>query len=520
MKGTMNYLIGMDCGTTNIKAIIMDGNGSIIASASRPSSFISIGISGREQDANEWWENSADIFKELTQKAGAEVVQNIKGICISSHTVTLLPVDTDGTPLRNAITYQDSRSAYELEYIVEKVGFDKFVKIVGGQPSTAFLPNKILWLKKNEPEVFAKTRYFLQASSYINFKLTGQLTMDLDQALRTQCMDCNTMTWSEEIGKAMDVDLNLVLPQAVSIDTIIGSVTKEVSERTGLPEGMPVLAGCCDATASMYATGLVQCGEAGESSGTTSLVFVGSQEKSPSDVPVVTRPCVLEKMPWVFDAPIQATGAAIKWYIDTLGAEVRQEANKQGKDVYAYLNELALNANAGAGGLFFFPYLSGERAPLWNDHARGMFIGLGINTSQADLIRSVFEGTAYALRHVLETVKVYGGEAKKLRICGGGAKSRTWCQIKASVLRMPVYLLDENAGDVPVGDALIAGHKVGVFPDLSEAVEKIIKVSTVIEPVEEWADAYDKLYPYYINMYRHLDEDLVNLRYTIKTLDV
>ena len=513
-----DYLIGMDCGTTNLKAVIMDGDGCVLASAGRPSSFISMGVGGREQDPNEWWENAADILKELSQAVGEEAVKYIRGICISSHTVTMLPVDVSGIPLRNAVTYQDSRSAYELEEIVNAVGFENFVKIVGGQPSTAFLPNKILWLKKNEPEVFARTHYFLQASSYINFKLTGNMTMDLDQALRTQCMDCNTFEWSEEIAKAIGVDLNRMLPKPVSMDTVIGTVTKEAAERTGLAEGIPVLAGCCDATASMYASGLVRCGEATESSGTTSLVFVGSQEKSPSDIPVVTRPCVLERMPWVFDAPIQATGAAIKWYIDTLGAEALQKASQQGKDIYSYLNELALESKAGADGLFFFPYLSGERAPLWNDHARGMFIGLGINTSQADLIRSVFEGTAYALRHVLETVKAYGGEAKMLRICGGGAKSRTWCQIKASVLRMPVYLLDENAGDVPVGDALIAGHKVGVFPDLSEAVEKIIKVSTVIEPVEAWADAYDRLYPYYIDMYCHLDEDLKRLRYTIKEL--
>ncbi len=518
MDRTRDYLIGMDCGTTNIKAVMMDDSGEIAAVASRPSSFISIGTNGREQDANEWWENAADIFRELTEIAGAEATANIRGICVSSHTVSLLPVDAAGVPLCNAITYQDSRSAYELEEIVGKIGFDRFVQIVGGQPSTAFLPNKLLWFKRNKPEVFARTAYFLQASSYINFKLTGEMTSDMDQALRTQCMDFKTFEWSEEIGAAIGVDLNRMLPRAVPIDTIIGHVNKEASLRTGLPEGIPVLAGCCDATASMYATGLVECGEAGESSGTTSLVFVGSMVQSPTDIPIVTRPCVLEKMPWVFDAPIQATGAAIKWYIDTLGAEARQAALACGKDIYTYLNELALEAPAGAGGLFFFPYLSGERAPLWNDHARGMFIGLSINTSQADLIRSVFEGTAYALRHVLETVRAYGGEAKKLRICGGGAKSLTWCRIKAAVLGMPIYLLDESAGDVPVGDALIAGNKLGVFPDLTEAVEKIIRVSRVIEPDPAWTAAYDKLYPYYIQMYQHLDKDLMNLRNTMKTL--
>ena len=132
-----------------------------------------------------------------------------------------------------------------------------------------------------------------------------------------------------------------------------------------------------------------------------------------------------------------------------------------------------------------------------------------------DLIRSVFEGTAYALRHVIETVKESGGQCDALRICGGGAKSRTWCEIKASMLRCPVYLLDDESGDVPVGDALIVGHKVGIFPDLSEAVKSIVKVSEVIQPNEEWADVYDTLYPYYVNMYQSLKKDLADLRYDV-----
>ena len=150
----------------------------------------------------------------------------------------------------------------------------------------------------------------------------------------------------------------------------------------------------------------------------------------------------------------------------------------------------------------------GERAPLWNDHARGMFIGLSMTTSRAELIRSVFEGTAFAMRHVIETVRESGAKATSLRICGGGAKSRSWNMIKASVLNMPVYVLDDASGDVPVGDCLIAGHKLGVFPDLKEAADKIIKVKEVIQPNPEWVKVYDRLYPFYVSMYQHLDKDL------------
>lgn len=513
-----NYLLGMDCGTTNIKAIIMAEDGTVAAEASRPSRFLTPGVNMQEQDANEWWSNTVDIFQSITQSAGPEVVKRIRGISISSHTVTMLPVDDKGNPLRNAMTYQDNRSAGELHYIVDQIGFERFVQIVGGQPAVAFLPNKILWYKKHEPELFAKTACFLQASSYINYKLTGKMTMDIDQASRTQCLDINTMEWSKEIGDVIGVNLDRMLPKPLLVDEIIGFVTEEAARATGLLAGIPVVAGCSDAMASMHATGMSRLGEAGESSGTTSLVFVGSDTKSAPDLPVVTKPCAIDGMPWIFDAPIQTSGAALKWFIETMAAEERQYAKENNKNIYTYLNELALEAEPGSGGVFFFPYLLGERAPLWNEYARGMFIGMGMNMKRADLVRSVFEGTAYALRHVMETVKASGARAKVLRICGGGAKSRTWSQIKASMLRMPVYLLDEKSGDVPVGDALIVGHKVGVFPSLTKAAEQIVKVNEIIQPVDEWVEAYDKLYPYYVEMYQHLDNDLKRLRQTMEDL--
>lgn len=518
MSGNEKYLLGMDCGTTNIKAIILREDGKVVAEASRPSKFINPGPNMQEQDANEWWSNTVDIFKTLTSKVGEEAVKNIKGICISSHTVSMLPLDKDGNPLRNAMTYQDNRSAEELHYIVEKLGFDNFVKTVGGQPAVAFLPNKILWFKKYEPELFAKTSYFVQASSYINYKLTGVLTSDIDQATRTQCLNIKTLTWSKEIGDAIGINLDEMLPPLKLVDEIIGYVTDEAAKETGLVAGIPVVAGCSDAMAAMHATGMSCLGEAGESSGTTSLVFVGSDIKSAPDIPVVTRPCSIDGMPWIFDAPIQTSGAALKWFIETFAAEERAYADEHNKNIYTYLNELALEAQAGSGGIIFFPYLLGERAPLWNEYARGMFIGMEMGMKRSELVRSVFEGTAFALRHVMETVKESGAKLDLLRICGGGAKSRTWCQIKASMLNVPVYVLDDESGDVPVGDALIVGHKVGVFPNLKEATDKVIKVKEVIQPIKEWTEVYDKMYPYYVEMYKNLDNNLKDFRETMKTI--
>lgn len=474
----------------------------------------------RTRYAGRWWENSVEIFRALCEEAGMEVVRRIRGIGISSHTVTMLPVDKDGVPLRNALTYQDTRSGGELDCIVDTIGWERFVNMVGGRPGAGFLPSKILWFKKNEPELFARTSSFMQASSYINFKLTGKRTIDIDQAARTQCLDISTMDWASEIGDVIGVDLDSVMPPLKLVNEIIGFVTDEAADATGLVSGIPVIAGCSDAMASMYAMGMSRLGEAGESSGTSSLVFVGSDVKSAPDLPVVTKPCAITGMPWVFDAPITTTGLALNWYIETMAAEERAAAKEQGKDIYTYLNELALEADPGSGGLLFYPYLMGERAPIWKDYARSMFIGMSISTTRAEMARSVFEGTAFALRHVIETIGKAGAGAGMLRITGGGAKSRTWSRIKAAVLDMPVYVLDERSGNVPVGDALIAGHKLGVFPDLSEAAERLVKIDEVIEPDQEWVDRYEKIYPFYKEIFLHLDQDLRGLRTVVERLDM
>ncbi len=514
-----SYLLGIDLGTTNIKGNLMDSDGELIATASRPNTRVEPGHNMVEQDANEWWANAVAILKEITSVAGAEIVSKVKGISISSQVPTLLPVDSEGTPLRNAIIYQDTRADRETAEIIERIGFSRYVSIVGGQPSVTFLPGKLLWFKRNEPERFARTAHLLQANAYLNFKLTGSVEIDIDSASRTHFLDINTMDWSNEIAEILDVNLNALLPKPKKCTEIIGTVTKEAAAETGLAEGIPVVAGASDAMASMYATGMSRLGDAGESSGTSSLVFVGSSHMTTPDVPIVTRPCDIDGMPYIFDGPIGASGASIRWYLDTFGAEDKITAESLNISVYDYLNEISLEVSPGSDGVLFFPYLvGGERAPLWNAHAKGMFIGLNISTTRNKIVRSIFEGTAFALRHVIETTKESGGTINSIRVTGGGAKSRTWNMIKASMLHVPVYVMDDISGDVPFGDVLLAGNAVGVFPDLSKAVESMVKVKEIIQPNPEWEAVYDKLYPYYVEMYQKLDMTLKDYKETVDSI--
>ena len=471
-----------------------------------------------EQDANAWWAAAVEILRSVTAQVGEQVVNGIRGISISSQLPSMLPLDREGNVLRNAMIWMDKRSWRELDEILDTMGRAEYVSSAGAQPDVAFLPCKILWFKRHEPELFARTHRILQANGYINYKLTGVMAMDIDQAALCQCLDLRTRAWSEPLSRAMGVDLNSVLPQPVPSDTIIGRVTEEAARVTGLRAGIPVVAGASDATASMYATGLSRIGEAAESSGTTSLLFVGHTAPSATDIPVVAKPCSVQGMPYFFNAPINTSGASLKWYLSTLGKAENDYAEAHGINVYDYLNQLALEAPAGCNGLIYFPYMLGERAPLWNSHAKGMFIGLSLDTERKHIIRSIFEGTAFAVRHVLDTIRDAGAGYDCLRVTGGGSKSRTWCQIKASVLGVPVYTLDDKTGDVPFGDALIAGHAVGIYPNFSECIQKLIQVKEVIQPVDEWARVYEKIFPFYLEMYRHLDADLLALKQTVESL--
>jgi xylulokinase len=258
--------------------------------------------------------------------------------------------------------------------------------------------------------------------------------------------------------------------------------------------------------------------EAAEISGTSSLIFAGHTCQTDYFRPVVSKPSAIKGMPYVFDAPISTTGASIKWFLDTLGDEEKALASKENKNVYTVLNEKALLAAPGSNGLLFFPYMLGERAPLWNTHAKCMFIGITLNSKREDIIRSIFEGTSFALRHVLEEIKKAGAPTTSLRVAGGGSLSRTWLQIKASVLNMPVLILDSKTGDVPFGDALIAGNAVGIYTDLSEASKSLIIIKEIINPIPEWTAIYNELFPYYISMYQNLDTDLKDFEATINKI--
>lgn len=512
----MRYLIGMDLGTTNAKGALYDEKGRLVVAASGQYETCYPGEGWAQQNPEAWWSAARDIFRQIADAAGRERMKAVSGICISSQTPTLLPVDSAGRPLRDALIWMDSRAGQELSDILNTVGEERYMAVTGMRPAVSFLPPKLLWYKRHEPELFEKTACFLQVNGYINFKLTGELTMDRDQAALTQCLDAATGSWSQTISEAIGINIAGFFPEPADNSCIIGHVTEAAARETGLSAGTPVAAGSSDAIAAMYASGLTRLGEATEVSGTSSLVFAGTTALPKQDYRAGGHACALKDIPYVYNAPITATGASIKWYMDQFGLYEKQQAQESGRSEFDLLNEEALTAEPGSAGVMFFPYMMGERAPLWNDHAKGMFIGLSMHSRREDMIRAVFEGTAYALRSVLDVFKANGAGIDSLRVVGGGAKSETWLKIKASVLNLPILVLDKKTGDVPFGDALIAGLATGIYEDLTKSIHDIVTVERIIKPDPNWAAAYETRYPFFKEFYEKLDDTLVQYHKVIR----
>lgn len=511
------YLLGIDLGTTNSKGILFDEDGNVVKNHSETYKTHFINNIWAEQNSDDWWNGIRNILFTICSDLPANIAENIAGLCISSQTPTILPVDSNGIPLRNAIIWMDKRAEKEFNELLNKIDRNEYKAIVGGEPDASFLPCKLMWLKKYEPEIFKNAHKFLQASSYVNYKLTGVYSADIDQAILSQCYDVNSQKWSKRLGDIIDVDFEKIFPKPVASNTIIGYVTEEAAKQTGLLPGIPVMAGTTDGIASMCAIGISKPGQAAEIAGTSSLIFAGHTRQSAYDRPVISKVSSINGLPYVFDAPISCTGASIKWFLDTLGKNYLEQANFTGKNVFDIINELAAKVEAGSNGVLYFPYLLGERAPLWNTHAKGMFIGMSMSTTQEDLLRSVLEGTTFAVKHVLEEMKAAGAEVNSFKIAGGGAKSKTWLEIKASILNMDIQILDSNL-DVPFGDVLIAGNAVGIYPDINETMEKMIKIKEVIHPKEEWIKKYEKIYPFYVSMYKALNSNLKDYESVINSI--
>ena len=497
-----DLLLGIDVGTTGTKAALFSFEGVLCGVGQKEYGLQHPRPGWAEQNPIEIWEAVCMAVRMAMQEMGGAPTR-IAAVGVSSQGPTMLPLDSNWEPVRPALIWMDRRAESEARRLGQKLGYEWMVEHTGNRPDPFYVAAKLLWFREQEPDLFKRTRLFVQLNGYISFRLTGVHTLDNTQAALLQLRNWRDKSWSEEICRVCRVEPSLFPPVHFG-DYLQGAVTREAHAQTGIPEGTPVVTGTVDSAAAAIEAGTVTPGVVSEMTG-TSTVLIMPNEKGTVEPAFVAMPHALKDLDLLLGT-IAATGACLRWYRDEFGISETRKAEISGKDPYERFTEEASRSPAGSGGVVFLPYMMGERAPIWHTQARGVFFGLSLSTRRCDFIRSILEGTVFALRHNLEVAKNAGINASEIRSIGGGSKSDLWNQIKADVLGVPVLLPKTSVGAV-FGDAVLAGLGINIYRDAREFVRRAVSIKKEYLPEPHHTDFYSELYRLYRKIYESLKED-------------
>jgi len=479
------HILSIDVGTTGCKATLFDREGHVVVDAYREYDFSIPRHDWAEQDPTKWWNATQEVVKETLTKSKIPP-DDIRGVGITGQSPAVLPIGKDGHPLRPVIIWMDQRATRQSLSIEKEIGKK--------MDPTDFIP-KILWIKENEPDVYRNTyKFFEKAADYIAYRLT-------DRPILAALIPYDDVLATVE---SLKIDPGK-LPEVKRADQIVGEATSRVEETTGLRRGTPVVSSGVDGVCSIYGTGVMKVGEAVTVMGTSTCVDVCLEEKisDPQKRVWTTYNLVLER--WVMAGCTNTSGASYKWFRDVFCQFEAKEAEETGARLYDLLDREAEKAKPGCRGLLFLPYLTGERSPIWDPDARGVFFGISWNHGKTDFLRSILEGAAFAWYDVIRTMEEAGAKINEIRLCGGGAKSSLWRQIKADVSGKPI-LLPEVTDASGLGAAILAARAVGVYRNIQEATSNMVRIVDRKEPDDSRHDYYSRLFEIYREVYLNLKD--------------
>ena len=501
----MDTLLGIDIGTTGVKAALFAAeDGHVIADTFFDYPLYHPHPGWAEQNPSEWWQATISAIRSCLSTAAAQGIQpgDVRGVGLSGQMHGVVLLDAREQVLRPCIIWADQRSEAQSRWITERVGASKLIDYVSNPALTGFSAPKLLWIRDNEPALFAQARTMLLPKDYIRYLLTGIKAMEISDAAGTCLLDVKQSKWSQEVLQALDLDPEL-LPPVVPADAISGTITREVSNLTGLPEGVPVAGGGADNACGAVGNGVVTAGLALVSIGTSGIVLAYSdapQVDTSGPIPRVHTFNHAVPHAWYLMGVTQGAGLSLHWVRENIGLPERALERWTGTDAYELLAREAKGAPAGSEGLVFLPYLQGERTPHLDSYARGGWIGLTASHDRRHLIRSVLEGVAFSLKDCLGIIREQGLRLDQMRATGGGAKSPLWRQIIADVFG--TELVVTNAGEGPAfGAALLAGTASGIYRSVQAACDQTVRVIERTEPRAELAQTYAQAYETYRALY-------------------
>jgi xylulokinase len=495
----MSIVIGVDVGTSGTKAVAVNAAGEVVASSLVEYPLLTPQPDWAEQDPAEWKRASLQALTELASTVNAA---DVKGIGLTGQMHGSVFLDADNKVLRNALLWCDQRTAAQCDAITEKVGADKLLEMVSNPALTGFTAPKILWLRDNEPEVFDQVRQVLLPKDYIRYELTGEFATDVADASGTLLFDVKNRDWHKELLSILDIPAEW-MPKAYEGPDVTGTLLPAVAEATGLPAGIPVIAGGGDQAAGGVGCGIVRTGVISSTVGTSGVVFAFSDTVQTDPKGRIHTFCHSVPGKWHMMGVVLSAGGSLRWYRDALCDTEIARAKENGVDPYEYISESATTAPIGSEGLTFLPYLTGERTPHKDPYAKGAFVGLSLRHTKAHMGRAVLEGVAFAMRDSLDIIRDLGVPIEQVRASGGGARSDLWRQMQADVNQAPLVRINVDEGPA-YGAALLATVATGMHASIEEACDATIRVVDQCTPDAQASATYDPWFKLYQNSYQAL----------------
>ena len=481
-------LLGVDISTTGAKALLINQNGEVLTSATTPLSLQTPYPLWSEQDPEEWWQGiKTSIQKVLAERDSA--LESIAAIGLTGQMHGLVMLDESGQVLRPAILWNDQRTGAQCDQIRERIGRRRLIELTGNDALTGFTAPKILWVQENEPGIFAQTKHVLLPKDFIRYKLTGEYGMDRAGGSGTILFNLQERTWSDELLGELDLPREW-FPPTYEGPQVSGQISKVAAADTGLKAGTPVVGGAGDQAAGATGVGAVEPGIIALTLGTSGVVFAPTESALIEPEGRLHAFCHSSPGRWHFMGVMLSAAGSLQWYRDTIAPGMSFDA----------LVEEAAQIPPGSEGLFFLPYLTGERTPHPDPYARGAWVGLTIRHERAHMTRAVLEGVAFGLKDSFELIRQAGlGSIDQVRVSGGGAKSQLWKQILADTLGVELVTVNTTEG-AAFGAAILAGVGAGLYSSVPEACQQMIAL-TGSTPPSEAEVAYQDFYPHYRALY-------------------
>lgn len=504
----MEYIIGVDLGTSGTKTVLFDREGNIAASATIEYPLYQPENGWAEQDPEDWWKAAAGTISQVIRKSKVDP-GDIKGVGLSGQMHGLVMLDKDCKVLRRSIIWCDQRSGRQCDEITDLVGRDRLIEITANPALTGFTASKLLWVRENEPDIYARCAHILLPKDYVRYMLTGEFATEVSDASGMQLLDVPNRRWSHEVLSKLDIDPAL-LGKVYESPEVTGQITQRAADLTGLRPGTPVVGGAGDNAAAAVGTGVVRDGRAFTTLGTSGVVFAHTDKISIDPKGRVHTFCCAVPGAWHVMGVTQGAGLSLKWFRDNFCYSEIVSAQGLSIDPYVLLDHQAELSPVGCHKLLYLPYLMGERTPHLDPDCRGVFFGLSAMHVRSDLLRAVMEGVAYSQRDSLEVLRGMGVVTDRMLACGGGGTSPLWRQMLADVYGCPVQTVKSKEGPA-LGAAILAGVGAGLYPSVQEACDMLVAVNPPQEPIPENVEKYEKLYRVYAGLYPALKENFKQL---------